>query len=151
MAQETSAEMAALPRTLKVRGVELKFYPFTADDFAAMDAWMREDVLKGILPAVQDDRRKLSYAMGAVMGLSFGQPIAYSKVAQLTAIWRSMKPGQPATFTREDARKLLMGDKPTVAGWGNLADAFDAVLIVSGLIPDPLEALPDPKPATATA
>jgi hypothetical protein len=150
MAQETSAEMAALPRTVVVMGKELALHPLTLDDFAAMDDAIRQAALASILPVVQGDRERVSAAVATVMSLNFGQRWEYNKALQVTAVWFSLRRGNPK-LSRDDVWTMFTagGQKPST--WVALDEAFSAVLIVSGLLPDPLERKPDPTPTTTQA
>ena len=146
MAQETSAEMAALPRKVVVLGKELSLHPLTIDDFAAMDDAIRQAALSSILPVVRDSREQLSAAVATVMQLNFGQRWEFNKALQVTAVWLSLRRGN-SRLTRDEVWKMFAGGTPTMDTWRDLDAAFSAVLIVSGLLPDPLERKPDPTPA----
>jgi hypothetical protein len=147
MAQETSAEMSALPRSGTIAGKVVAFHPLTIDDFAAMDDAIRQAALASILPVVQGDRERVSAAVATVMQLNFGQRWEYNKALQVTAVWFSLRRGN-AKLTRDDVWKMFASAGLKQSTWTDLDAAFSAVLIVSGLLPDPLEKNPDPTPAT---
>jgi hypothetical protein len=154
MPEASLPAMVALPRSVTCAGKEILCHPLTIEDIALWDQWARHDFLKSTLSMLdthEDWKSRTEYRTAALeeaRRISLGSPKAFGAMTsvsgKLQICWLSMRKGNNASLTAEQAWQLIAGEKVTPQSYRNLNTVYAEALIASGFMEE-ADAQADPS------
>lgn len=141
MAEQSLPALSAQPRSEKLPGGEVKFWPLTISDIGEWEVWARQEFLRTALPICDSSPRwdmrveQRTAALEEARRISLGSPKAYGPMTSLPGMlqlcWLSMRHGEK-DLTVEGAWAKMCGPQVGTAACQTLAKAHRAVMVVSG-------------------